>query len=145
MKKPFKRQKIINRPYCIINLSLAGIILMVFIYSGLFSAEKGNHPVPSFYEKITGEPGPSAGLSRAFSEIVRGDLEAARKHNADSLPIFAFFLIQLIQRILVTLLLYKQMPPARYLLPADLTMVLLLFLFCFKGQFIAMTSILFGG
>ena len=138
------RGKKINRPYCIINLSLAGIILMGFIYSGLFSAEKDNHPVPSFYEKITGTPAPSSGMSRAFSEIMRGNLDAARNYNADSLLIFAFFQIQLIQRILVTILLYKQIPHDRYLFPADLTLSLLLFLYCFKGQLLATARILLG-
>ena len=143
MKKPLKRQKRINRPYCIVNLLLAGIIMMVFIYSGLFSAREDNHPVPSFYEKITGEPAPSAGLSRAFSEIVRGNLVSARAYNRDSLLIFSFFLIQLILRILVTFLLYKQIPHTHYLLSADLAISILLFLFCFKGQLLAMGKLIF--
>jgi hypothetical protein len=117
---------------------------MVFIYSGLFSAHKDNHPVPSFYENITGEPSPSSGLSRAFSEIVRGNLDAARSYNSDSLLIFAFFLIQFIQRILVTMLLHLQMLPTRYLLSADLVISTGLFIYCFKGQLLAMGNLLFG-
>jgi hypothetical protein len=144
MKKPLRRQRRINRPYCIVNLSLAGTIMMVFIYSGLFSAKKDNHPVPSFYEKITGEASPSSGLSRAFSEIVRGNLDAARGYNPDSLFIFSFFLIQFIQRILVTLLLYKQIPRIQYLFSADLAISILLFLYCFKGQLLAMGKLIFA-
>ena len=117
--------------------------MMVFIYSGLFSAKEGNHPVPSFYEKITGETAPSSGLSRAFSEIVRGNLDAAKGYNRDSLPIFSFFLIQFMQRILVTLLLYKQIPRTQYLLVTDLAISILLFLFCFKGQLLAMVKLIF--
>ena len=144
MKKPLKRQRRINRPYYIVNLSLAGIIMMAFIYSGLFSAKENNHPLPSFYEKITGEPAPSSGLSRAFSEIVRGNPDAARGYNRDSLLIFSFFLIQFIQRILVTLLLYKQIPRRQYLVSADLSISILLFLFCFKGQLLAMGKLIFA-
>lgn len=144
MKKPLRRQRRINRPYYIVNLSLAGIIMMVFIYSGLFSAREDNHPVPSFYEKITGESAPSSGLSRAFSEIVRGNLDAARGYNRESLLIFSFFLIQLIQRILVTLLLYKQIPRIEYLFSADLAISILLFLYCFKGQILAMGELIFA-
>jgi hypothetical protein len=143
MQKPLKRQKRINRPYYIVNLLLAGIITMVFVYSGFFSAKEDNYPVPSFYEKITGESAPSDGLSRAFSEIVRGNLVSARAYNRDSLLIFSFFLIQLIQRILVTFLLYKQIPHTHFLLSADLAISILLFLFCFKGQLLAMGKLIF--
>ena len=144
MKKPLRRRRTLNRPYYIVNLSLAGILMMVFIYSGLFSAKKDNHPVPSFYEKITGEPSPSSGLSRAFSEIVRGNLDTARDYNSDSLLIFSFFLIQFIQRILVTILLYKQILRIQYLITADLAISFLLFLFCFKGQLLAMGKLIFA-
>jgi hypothetical protein len=144
MKKPSRRQRKISRPYHIVNISLAGILMMVFFYSGLFSAEKGNHPVPSFYEKITGEKAPSSGLSRAFSEIMRGNIQEARNYNKDSLPIFSFFLIQLIQRILVMLLLYKQTPRTQILLPADLATSVLLFLYCFRGQLYAMAKLVFA-
>jgi hypothetical protein len=144
MKKPLRRQRTFNRPYYIVNLSLAGILMMVFIYSGLFSAKKDNHPVPSFYEKITGESAPSSGLSRAFSEIVRGNLDEARDYNRDSLLIFSFFLIQFVQRIFVTILLYKQILRIQYLITSDLAISFLLFLFCFKGQLLAMGKLIFA-
>lgn len=144
MKKPTSRRRTPNRPYFIVNLSLAGIIMMVFIYSGFFSAEKTNHPVPSFYEKFTRKPAPSSGLSRAFSEIVRGNREKAWDYNPDSLLIFSFFLIQFIQRIFVTLLLYKQIPRIQYLIIADLASSILLFLYCFKGQLLAMGRVIFA-
>ena len=144
MKKPLRRRRRINRPYYIINLSLAGILMMVFIYSGLFSANEDNHPIPSFYERITGEPAPSSGLSRSFSEIVRGNLDAAIGYNSDSLLIFSYFLIQFIQRIFVSLLLYRQIPQIQYLFTADLAISILLFLFCFKGQLLAMGSLIFS-
>jgi hypothetical protein len=144
MKKPLRRQRIPSRPYYIVNIFLAGIIMMVFIYSGLFSAKEKNHPVPSFYEKITGKPAPSSGLSRAFSEIVRGDLDAAREYNRESLLIFSFFFIQFVQRIFVTLLLYKRILRTQFLLSADLATSILLFLFCFKGQLQAMVKLIFA-
>jgi hypothetical protein len=93
------------KPYFIINLVLAGLIGLAFLYSGIFSAERDNHPVPSFYEEITGKPSPSAGMSRAFSEIIRGNINSARQYNPDSPMIFAFFIIQGIQRLTVSLLL----------------------------------------
>jgi hypothetical protein len=93
------------KPYLIINLVLAGLIGLVFLYSGIFSAGKDDHPVPSFYEEITGKPSSSSGMSRAFSEIMRGNINSAREYNPDSPMIFAFFLIQGIQRLVVSLLL----------------------------------------
>jgi hypothetical protein len=140
--RPSRKLKRINKTYHIINTILAGIILMVFIYSGLFSAgnKESNHPIPSFYENLTGEPAPSSGLSRAFSEIVRGNLESARNYNPDSLLIFSFFLIQFVQRILVSILLFKQTVRFRALLTADVTISILLFLYCFKGQLLAMAG-----
>ncbi len=80
--------------YRIINIILAGLMISIFIYSGLFSALADKHPVPSFYEEITGETSPSAGMSRAFSELVRGNIESARAYNEDGPLLFAFFLIQ---------------------------------------------------
>ena len=143
MKSPLRKRRTLNRTYSIINLSLAGIIMMVFSYSGLFSAKEDNHPIPSFYEWITGEPAPSSGLSKAFSEIVRGNLDAARDYNRDSLLIFSFFLNQFMKIIFITLLLYKQIPRIQYLFSADLAICILLFLFCFKGQLHAMGRLIF--
>ena len=100
-----------RKPYLIVNYILAGIIGFIFIYSGFFSAQKDNYPVPSFFEEITGQPAPSSGMSKAFSEIMRGDMDSAREFNPDSPLIFAFFLIQGIQRILVSILLVKFLSP----------------------------------
>ena len=129
-----------SKPYLIINFVLAGLILMIFLYSGLFSAEKDRHPVPSFYEEISGEKPPSSGMSRAFSELIRGDLESAKKYNEDSPLIFAFFLLQLLQRIIVQALLYKKTWSGRYLLIADIAGTMILFLYCFKGQILKMAE-----
>jgi hypothetical protein len=142
MKKSLKRQRRINRPYHIINGTLAGIISMVFIYSGLFSAKRDNHPIPSFYERITGEPSPSSGMSRAFSEIIRGNLDTAKRYNPDSLLLFSFFGIQLLQRLCISLLLVKNIPRTPYLMTADLITSLGLFLYCFKGQLCAMGKLM---
>ena len=68
---------------------------MIFIYSGIFSAEKENHPIKSACKTITGEPCKSTGLSRSFSEIVRFKFESAKSYNKFSIKIFLFFLIQL--------------------------------------------------
>ena len=122
-----------NKPYLIINLILAGLIGLIFIYSGLFSAGKDNHPVPSFYEELTGQPSPSGGLSRAFSEMVRGNIQSAREYNPYSPPIFAFFLVQGMQRITVSVLLLKTRIKKNHLLLADVFITVALMVYCFSG------------
>lgn len=128
--------------YRIINIILAGLISLIFIYSGLFSASAGRHPVPSSFEKITGVTSPSSGMSRAFSELVRGRLASAREYNMDSPLIFAFSLIQLAQRISILLLLIKAGLNQRKLLYTDIILSAVLFLYCFKGQIIKMAELI---
>ena len=79
-------------------------------------------------------------MSRAFSELIRGDLESAKKYNEDSPLIFAFFLLQLLQRIIVQVLLYKKTWPGQTLLIADIAGTMILFLYCFKGQILKMAE-----
>ncbi len=127
-----------KRPYLLINLILAGLIALVFIYSGLFSPAGDKHPVPSFYEEITGTPGPSSGMSRAFSEILRGHLDSAREYHPDSVLIFSFFLVQFAMRVLVSLLLARTAIRTRTLWIVDMILSLAIFLYCFQGLFIAL-------
>ncbi len=81
---------------------------MIFIYSGIFSAEKNNHPIKSACEIFTGHPCKSTGLSRSFSEIVRFDFESAKAYNSYGLRVFLFFLIQLLLRIAISLVIKKR-------------------------------------
>lgn len=132
-----------QRTYVLVNIILAGVIIMVMVYSGLFTAEGERHPVPSFYEALTGEPSPSAGMSRAFSELVRGRIDPARNYNEDSPLIFAFFLVQLVQRITVTLLIRKAFFPLKAILWPDIALSLGIFIYCFKGQIIKSATLIF--
>ena len=122
-----------NKPYHIINFVLAGIILCIIIYSALFSAEKNNHPIPSFYEEISGEHSPSSGLSRSFSEIVRGRFESAREYNQYGISIFIFFLVQFLLRIIISFILQKKYISLRILVINDIVLSIFLFIICFRG------------
>ncbi len=82
-----------------INLIIAVIITGVFIYSGIFSHRKENHPIPSAYKLLTGKNSVSTGLSRSFSAIMRFDLSTARQLNPHGISLFVFFLTQFILRI----------------------------------------------
>lgn len=122
-----------KEPYHIINLCFAGIILLIFMYSGIFSADKNNYPIKSACEIIKGEPCPSTGLSRSFSEIVRFNFKSAKSYNEHSLNIFAFFLIQLVLRILVSILVYFKRNLTNHILFIDSLISISLYIYCFRG------------
>jgi hypothetical protein len=88
-----------GRPYFIINLILAGVIMIIMGYSFFYSPDENRYPVPCIHEKITGEPCPSCGLSHAFSLIVRGRIDEALEWNSQALRVFLFFAVQLVMRI----------------------------------------------
>ena len=71
----------VKEPYHILNICFAGIIILIFIYSGIFSVEKNNHPIKSACATVEGHPCKSEGLSRSFSEIVRFRFESAKSYN----------------------------------------------------------------
>lgn len=88
-----------NEPYLIINILFAGVIVLVFAYSGIFSPCKDNYPVTCIHEKITGLPCISCGMSHSFSLIVRGRISEAHTWNIYGLRLFLFFLAELILRV----------------------------------------------
>jgi hypothetical protein len=89
-----------HEPYLIINLFLAVVIMLVMIYSGIFSPDNNGYPVECIHEKLTGEPCVSCGLSHSFSLILRGRIDEAFQWNQYGLRIFLFFASQLVFRIL---------------------------------------------
>ncbi len=89
-----------EEPYLVINLVLASLILLVFLYSGFFSPEKDNYPIVCIHEKITGEQCASCGLSHSISLMVRGRISEAYDWNLYGPRIFIFFAAQLVMRIL---------------------------------------------
>jgi len=88
-----------KEPYHIINLTLAGVIIAVMAYSGIFSPDGDKYPVACVHEKITGQPCISCGLSHSFSLIVRGRIAEAYQWNQNGMRVFLFFLSQLVFRI----------------------------------------------
>jgi len=140
LKKKTKTLKISNigdsrfkdEPYLIINVLIAGIILLIIIYSGVFSVSGIGYPIKS----ETLQPTLSTGLSRAFSEIVRFNFSKARHFNPFSISIFLFFFIQFFIRILISLLLLSRKIKKNVLLFTDILASVLLFLWAFS-KFIA--------
>jgi hypothetical protein len=92
-------KKLTDKPYYIINIVFAGVIVLMLIYSGIFSPEKNNYPVVCIHERLTGEPCFSCGLSHSFSLILRGRIEEANEWNQYGMRVFIFFISQLIFRL----------------------------------------------
>ena len=104
--------RIRNEPYLIINIFFAGVILLVFAYSGFFSPDKDNYPVTCVHEQLTGLPCVSCGLSHSYSLIVRGRIDEAYQWNRYGMRIFLFFAAQLVLRVAFSIF-YLKYPDTR--------------------------------
>ena len=91
--------RLTDEPYLIINIFFAGVILLIIIYSCIFSPDKNNYPVICLHQKLAGDPCFSCGLSHSFSLIVRGRIEEAYQWNIYGMRVFLFFASQLILRV----------------------------------------------
>ena len=118
-------------PYHIINLCFAGIIMLILIYSGIFSAERNNHPIKSACANIEGHPCKSEGLSRSFSEIVRFKFDSAKSYNKYGLQVFMFFFLQLFLRFIASVLLIKNAIKQNQLVVLDSVLSVVLYFYCF--------------
>jgi hypothetical protein len=120
-----------DEPYLLINMIFAGVIIMVMIYSGIFSPVSGNYPVVCIHEKLTGQPCASCGLSHSFSLILRGQLAEANQWNVYGLRVFLFFFSQLLLRIAFSVY-YIKYPIARtQLIRTDIVGSIILFFLAF--------------
>jgi hypothetical protein len=120
-----------NEPYLIINMILAGVILLVIAYSGIFSPEKDSYPVTCLHEKLTGEPCVSCGLSHSFSLIVRGRIDEAFRWNLYGMRVFLFFASQLILRVAFSVFYLKNPNTRKQLIVVDCIGSGLIFLISF--------------
>jgi len=120
-----------REPYLKINLILAGVIMLVFAYSGIFSPDTNNYPVVCIHEKLTGEPCFSCGLSHSFSLILRGRVTEACEWNRYGLQVFFFFFFQLMLRIAFSFFFIKYPENRKRIIPIDIVGSILLFLVAF--------------
>ena len=123
-------KKLFSETYIIVNFIFAGIIVLIMLYSGIFSAEKNNHPIPSACVK---EPCPSTGLSRSFSEIVRFRFESAQNYNKNGIPIFLFFFVQFWFRLLFSFTYVRIQSFRKKIIWFDSCFSILLFVFTFRN------------
>ena len=124
-----------NHPYLIVNLVFAGVILTIMVYSGIFSPDKNNYPVICIHEKLTGLPCFSCGLSHSFSLIIRGRIEEAYQWNIYGMRVFVFFALQLLMRIVFSLIYNKYENIRKYLIRYDIAGSVLIFAIAFYPFF----------
>jgi hypothetical protein len=120
-----------NRSYLAINLIFIVLLAFLFGYSLIFSAHADNHPIPSFYTGITGEESISSGLSRSFSDIIRGNFESANEYNIYGMRVFLFFFIQFFLRFLFSFFYIYVAAVRRYIVLADSIVSIVLLITCF--------------
>ena len=120
--------------YHLINLLFALVIIAIILYSLIFHGT--NHPVPALLTDTTGLVPPSKGLSSSFSEIVRGNIAKAYSYNPYGFQIFAFFIIELLMRGLLSVLIIGRWVKIFHLLVIDIFVSVLLFILCFAPMII---------
>lgn len=120
-----------NEPYITINFILAGVILLIFMYSGFFSPDKGNYPVVCIHERLTGEQCASCGLSHSFSLILRGRISEAYDWNLNGLRVFIFFAAQLIMRVVFSVFYLKHHDSGKQLVTYDIAVSVMFFIVTF--------------
>jgi hypothetical protein len=130
-------------PYLIINTVFAGVILLILIYSGIFSPDKNNYPIVCIHQKITGLPCFSCGLSHSFSLIIRGRVQEAYKWNVYGMRVFLFFVSQLLMRIIFSVIYRRNKIAGKWLIWYDITGSVLIFAIAFYPFFRQLISELF--
>lgn len=86
----------------------------------------------------------SSGLSRSFSELVRGRIRSAREYNEHGPRLFLFFVLQLLMRPVFTLFYLRHDQAVRWVyLDAGISMVL--FITAFLPFIKRLTEVIFSG
>ena len=117
--------------YLKINIILAGVVVLVMAYSGIFSPDRSNYPVVCMHEKILGIKCFSCGLSHSFSLIVRGRINEAYSWNVYSMQVFLFFLLQLIMRVVFSLIYVSRIENRKQLILYDAAGSAIIFIITF--------------
>lgn len=132
-----------NDPYLLFNIILAGAIVLIMVYSVVFSPLKDNYPVVCIHQKITGQPCISCGLSHSFSLILRGRIDEAKQWNRYGLRVFLFFAVQLLLRVIFSIIYLKRTVTGGRLIMFDAAVSVLIFLVGFMPFIVSIFRSLF--
>lgn len=122
--------------YLIINAVLAALIILIFAYSAFFKPGDEQYPVKCIHEQLTGQSCPSCGLSRSFSSIMRGDLQAAEEYNVYGIRVFLFFLFHLVMRLSNIVYLLRKPVNIKNLVLIDTALAIISFILAFRQFFV---------
>lgn len=114
-------------PYVKINAIFLGIVLLIMGYSLFFAITQTSPIIPSNYNF----PVVSTGLSRAFVELIQGNISEAFRLNPHSVRIFLFFALEGIIRLLIIIVLLSTSISENRLIKIDVIQAVLLFLCTF--------------
>jgi hypothetical protein len=131
LKTQEKATELSREPYLIINIFLAGVVLLILAYSGIFSPVKNNYPVACIHEILTGQPCASCGLSHSLSLIIRGRPDEAAQWNIYGMRVFIFFVSQLILRIAFSIIYMNNLLLKRQLIIYDIVGSAIMFVLAF--------------
>ncbi|MGG9971762.1 DUF2752 domain-containing protein [Ferruginibacter sp. SUN002] len=118
-----------NRIYFLFNCIWAGIIILLLFYAGFFAYS--NHAVNCVYRQATGLDCPTCGLTRSFHHLLIGNIKEATQLNGLSLQLFAFFVLQLIGRLVLIILFIRQKKYPTYCNTLDIISSIIVFVICF--------------
>jgi hypothetical protein len=131
LKAQVKTTELFRETYLTINIFLAGVILLILAYSGIFSPVKNDYPVACVHQLLTGQPCASCGLSHSLSLIIRGKPAEAAQWNIYGMRIFIFFISQLVLRVFFSFIYMKNIQTRRQLVILDAAGSGIMFLLAF--------------
>ncbi len=126
-----------DSPYQMVNITTGLLIISVFAYAALYNSPADGYPIECAHLAVSGHECSTCGLSRSFSEMVRGNYHSANAYNRNGPLLFGFFASQLFIRSSLGIILYRarnRQPrvSAQFLARADAAVSLLLFVVCFR-------------
>ncbi len=130
-----------THPYSIINLCMITILLLLFVYSGIFSPEKNNYPIQSACIALPDGDCISTGMSRAFSAIVRLHFREAIQYNPYSIRVFTFFFLQFLFRISTFVIFVRKTISLKILILTDVIVSLIIYVILFQHFIISYIKI----
>jgi len=122
-----------DQSYVILNIVFAVIIVVILVYSAMFTPKSGGHPIKSACMEYTGKPCKSTGLTRSFAYIMRGNFEEARKMNKNGIGVFLFFAITLVLRVLSMYLSVYHNQYEKKWKRFDISFTIIFFLYSFRN------------
>jgi hypothetical protein len=126
-----------DSPYQMVNISTGLLIVFVFAYSAVYSSPADDYPIECAHLAVSGLECSTCGLSRSFSEMVRGNYHSAAAYNKNGPLLFGFFASQLFIRSALGIILYRKRNrqprfSAQLTARADAAISLFLFVICFR-------------